>query len=72
MDKWKNKIRFYLDSNESKTGRIVDLILTMINIFSCILIVIEAYSGSHWSLWLSIAEYSVITIFSVEYALRLI
>jgi len=69
----KEKILYYLDSNESATGRIVDLLLTLVNISACVLIVIQSLldPGKSWPLWMKIAETAVIILFSCEYLLRL-
>ena len=71
MDKLKEKISKYLDSNDTKIGRIVDLSLILINMLACVLIVIETYSKeAEWPLWVKIAEITVVLIFSIEYILR--
>ncbi|MDA3924840.1 MAG: ion transporter [Kiritimatiellae bacterium] len=69
----KEKILYYLDSNESATGRIIDLLLTLVNLFACGLIVIQSLhgSGERWPMWLKAAEAGVVIIFSGEYILRL-
>lgn len=69
----KEKILYYLDSNESSTGRIVDLFFTLVNISACGLIVIQSLyaPGERWPLWLKLAEAGVVIIFSVEYILRI-
>ena len=69
----KEKILYYLDSNESATGRIVDLLLILVNMFACSLIVIQSLyaPGKSWPIWLKMAEAVVVVIFSCEYLLRL-
>ena len=70
----KEKILYYLDSNESSTGRIVDLFFTSVNILACILIVIQSMydaPGESWPSWLKVAEAVVVIIFSAEYILRI-
>lgn len=73
MSLTKEKILYYLDSNESSTGRIVDLFFTLVNILACVLIVIQSMTapGESWPGWLKIAEAVVIIIFSGEYILRI-
>ena len=70
----KEKILYYLDSNESSTGRIVDLFLTTVNLFACGLIVVQSLyaQGESWPLWLRLAEGFVVVTFSAEYMLRLL
>lgn len=73
MKTWKEKISYYLNSNETTAGKIVDLCLIVVNILACGLIVIESYSHEQgWPLWVKIAEVTVVTIFSAEYILRVI
>jgi voltage-gated potassium channel len=73
MKTWKEKISYYLNSNESAPGRVVDLCLIVVNIFACGLIVIESYAPEQgWPLWVKIAEFTVVFIFSSEYILRII
>ncbi len=62
-----------LDSNKSATGRIADLLLTLVNMVACVLIVIQSLhaSGEQWPVALKIAEAVVIIIFSGEYLLRI-
>ena len=73
MKTWKEKIKYYLDSNETTGGKIVDLCLIIINILACGLIIIESYSTeAQWPLWVKIGEYTVIILFSIEYVLRII
>lgn len=74
MKNWQAKISYYLDSNESFAGRIVDLWLILINILACGLIVIESLYPNEkaWPLWVKIAEITVVVLFSIEYILRVI
>lgn len=74
MKTWQEKIAYYLDSNESAAGKLVDLCLILINILACGLIVIESmYSTfASWSIWLKIAEFTVVGLFLIEYVLRII
>jgi len=73
MKIWKEKISYYLNSNEATAGKIVDLSLIVVNILACGLIVIESYHREqNWPLWVKIAEYTVIIIFLLEYVLRII
>ena len=73
MKTWKEKISYCLDSNETTAGKVVDLCLIAVNILACGLIVIESYSHEQgWPLWVKIAEIMVISVFSVEYILRII
>jgi len=74
MKTWKEKIAYYLDSNESTAGRVVDLCLILVNILACGLIVIESMYANEqsWPLWVKIFEITVVSLFSVEYILRVI
>lgn len=74
MKIWQEKIAYYLDSNESAAGRMVDLCLILINILACGLIVIQSMyeTISSWPLWLKIAEFIVVGLFVIEYILRII
>jgi len=74
MKTWQEKITYYLDSNESVAGRIVDLCLVLGNFLACGLIVIQSLYGSvgHWPGWVKLAELTIILLFSAEYVLRII
>jgi voltage-gated potassium channel len=73
MNKLKRAITYYLDSNDSFAGRMLDLILTLLNLIACGMVVIESFyfSETQWPEILKIAESTIITLFLTEYILRL-
>jgi len=65
----KDKIAFYLDDSKTFTGKIIDLGLVVVNIFVCILFVIDSYMQSQ-SFVLNLIENIIVSIFIMEYFLR--
>jgi voltage-gated potassium channel len=73
MSKLKKAITYYLDSNDSLAGRIVDLVLTILNLAACGLVVMESFyfSQKEWPVYLKISENIIIALFLLEYIFRL-
>jgi voltage-gated potassium channel len=74
MNNWIKKTIYYLDSNDSFLGRIIDLALTIVNLLACGLIVFESLytSDTLWPQWLKLTEYCVVIVFIIEFLFRLI
>ncbi len=75
MKNFKGKISFYLNDSETSAGKIVDLILLVINIIACAVYV----AGTYWKKTTEtnetvflVLEIIIVSFFSVEYILRII
>lgn len=66
----RKQIAFYLSDTETLLGKLIDLVLVAINIFACILFVVDSYLGHKAPALISSLEIIVVGFFIAEYVLR--
>ncbi len=71
MNTYRKKIAFYLDDSETLPGKIIDLVLMGFNVLACVLFVISSYEWNKNSIVTERLEQITVTIFIIEYVLRL-
>ncbi len=68
----REKIGYYLDDSESGIGKIIDLVLLAVNLLACAVFVIGSYySEKSYPVWLLVVDLFIVTVFIIEYVLRI-
>ena len=70
-DKWRSAVAFYLNDSETIAGKIIDLLLLVVNITACAVYVLKTYFRDSHAVLFMVAELVIVSIFSVEYILRI-
>lgn len=67
----KDKISFLLTDTKTTSGKVVDLILLLVNLLACIVFVYRSYLGDKNPYWVMAAEVVIFAIFLSEYVVRI-
>ena len=67
----KERLDFLLNDSATLSGKIIDLTLLLINFLACFIYIYRSYLGNAIPTWLKTTEVTIMTLFAVEYAIRL-